>query len=113
MEPDYTQVLYSILVGLFSSLFSIFTIIICIYYIVKMGSKIEGTLMIIASSISLLCSIATQIGVLYIKTWGTNDYLHFTYIIQGFAFLGSLLFIIGFFILIRKVIHYKSLISKN
>ena len=113
MEPDYTRILYAILIGVITSFFSIFTIIICIYYTVKVGWKTEGVLLITGSSISILCAIATQIGVLYSSTWSADGYLQFTYSIQGISFVGSLLFTIGFLQLILKIIRYTSQISKN
>ncbi|MEW7291576.1 hypothetical protein [Aquimarina sp. 2304DJ70-9] len=104
MEPSLTETLYYIFLGLLTSMGQVLIIAICIYYLFKIGAKADSILLLIGSIISLVCTLATTVGALYAKIWGTEAYLQFTYILQGFSFVGSLLFLIGFFILVRRVI---------
>ncbi|GAA4272122.1 hypothetical protein U6A24_11495 [Aquimarina gracilis] len=104
MEPSFTEIIYYIFFGLLTSLGQVFILAICLYYTFKIGTKPDSILLLLGSVIWLLCSITTRVGVLYAKVWGSELYLTFTYVLQGFLFLGSLLFVIGFFLLIRRTL---------
>ncbi len=108
MEPTITKILFQIFLGLITSLGQVCILAICIYYILKAGSKSDGALLCTGSVIWLFCSVSQSVGTLYISIWGTTGFQLFTYIIQGCSMLGSLLFVLGFFILIRKVIQNKN-----
>ncbi len=90
------------------SIGQVFIVLITIYYIVKSGSKLDGILMLTGSCLSLLCSIFIQVGALL---WEAETYAFSMYIISGISTLGSVLFVIGFFLLIRKFL--KNTISTN
>ncbi len=111
MEPSITETLYYVFLSLLTSMGQVLIIAICIYYLFKIGAKVDSILLLIGSIISLLCVIATTVGALYAKIWGAETYLQFTYILQGFSFIASLLFLIGFFILVRRVIKNIELIK--
>ncbi len=104
MEPSLTEVIYTIFLGLLTSMGQVFILAICLYYLYKIGSKADSILLLLGSIIWLLCSIFTLVGISYANVWGSEKYLTFTYILQGFSFVGSLLFVIGFFLLIRRTL---------
>ncbi|WP_024771167.1 hypothetical protein [Aquimarina macrocephali] len=107
MGQDITEIIKHIFLGILTSIPQLVIVILCIYYITKIGSKTEAILLTTGSIISLLCGISNVVGATYISTLGVDSYVIFIYIIQGFSFLGSILFVIGFFILIRKIIKSK------
>ena len=113
MEPTLLEILYYIFLGLITSGGQVLIFILSIYYWAKTGSKVDSILLVVGSSISLITLILIQIGVLYASVWGKEVYLQFTYLTQGISFIGSLLFVIGFFLLIRKIIKYTLHISKT
>ncbi len=104
MEPSITKILSFILLGILTSMGQVLILGICLYYIYKIGSKKDSILVLLGSMIWLLCSISTLVATLYVRVWGTETYQLVTYAIQGFSFFGSLLFVIGFFLLIRRVV---------
>ncbi|WP_109852355.1 hypothetical protein [Aquimarina sp. AU58] len=106
MELSITEIIKYIFLGIITSIPQLVITILCIYYIIKVGSKTEGILLTTGSIISLLCGISNTVGTTYISTLGTDTYLTYIYVIQGFSFLGSILFVIGFFLLIKKTIKY-------
>ncbi|WP_103070516.1 hypothetical protein [Aquimarina sediminis] len=109
MVPSITEIITHIFFGLAASIPQVFIVVICLYYIFKKGSKIEGVLLVSGSILSLLCALSTQIGVLFSQVWGADSYLTYTYVFYGISFIGSVLFVIGFFILVRKTIKHKVL----
>lgn len=113
MELDILEIIKYIFLGLLTSIPQIIIVVLCIYYLYKVGTKTEGILLTTGSTISLLCGVASVVGASYFSGFGVDSYLTFTYIVQGFSFIGSILFVIGFFLLIRKTIKNKSLLSKN
>lgn len=104
MEPSLAEIIYYIFLGLLTSMGQVFIFVICLYYIFKIGTKADSILLLLGSIIWVLCGVSALIGTLYAKVWGSELYLTFTYILQGFSFVGSLLFVIGFFLLIRRVL---------
>jgi hypothetical protein len=106
MEQDITEIIKHIFLGIITSIPQLVIAILCIYYILRVGLKTEGILLTTGSIISLLCGISNIVGATYISTLGVDSYVTFIYFIQGFSFLGSVLFVIGFFLLIKKAIKY-------
>ncbi|EZH74004.1 hypothetical protein ATO12_14090 [Aquimarina atlantica] len=106
MELSITEILKYFFLGIITSIPQLVIAILCIYYIIKVGSKTDGILLTTGSIISLLCGISNTVGTTYISTLGADTYLTYIYVIQGFSFLGSILFVIGFFLLIKKTIKY-------
>lgn len=109
MGQDITEIIKHIFLGILTSIPQLVIVILCIYYIVKIGSKTEAILLTTGSMISLLCGVSNVVGATYISTLGVDSYVIFIYIIQGFSFFGSILFVIGFFLLIKKTIKNKVL----
>lgn len=106
MEQGITEIIKHIFLGIITSIPQLVIAILCVYYIIKVGLKTEGVLLTTGSIISLLCGISNIVGATYISTLGVDSYVTFIYFIQGFSFLGSVLFVIGFFLLIKKTIKY-------
>ncbi len=106
MEQNIIEVIKHIFLGIITSIPQLVITILCIYYIIKVGLKTEGVLVTTGSIISLLCGISNIVGATYISTLGADTYVTFIYFVQGFSFLGSVLFVIGFFLLIKKTIKY-------
>ncbi|MEW7277411.1 hypothetical protein ABW636_02300 [Aquimarina sp. 2201CG1-2-11] len=104
MNPTIFEILYQILLGFAISIGEVFVLIICIYYLFKTGIKTDSVLLLLGSIFIIMNVILTHIGILYSQIWGMDSYLLYTYFTRGIYFLGSILFVIGFFYLIRKVI---------
>ncbi|PKV50518.1 hypothetical protein ATE84_2576 [Aquimarina sp. MAR_2010_214] len=113
MGLDITEIIKYLFQGVLTSIPQLVIVILCIYYLIKVGSKIDGVLLTIGSIISILCNISNVVGAVYISTLGVDSYVIYLYIIQGFSILGSILFAIGFFILIRKIIKNKVYLSNT
>ncbi|WP_299222324.1 hypothetical protein [uncultured Aquimarina sp.] len=84
---------------------------IAIYYLNKMKSKTEGILILIGNIIILLSIIVnTLLFVMFMdETW---EHMTYSYILSGInilSFIGSMLFVAGTFLLIKRVIKTKSL----
>ncbi len=107
INSGFFEILSMIFVGLISSIPYIFTLIISIYYRKKTGSKKDSTLLILGNIILILCSISQTISTIFIRSWGTEIYTYFIYSINGISFLASILFTIGFLLLVRKMVKYK------
>ncbi len=114
MESDIIKVVTNIFISFLTSLPQIIIVILCLYYLYKVTSKTEGILLAAGSIISLLCSVSIFMASSYISHFEQiNSYETLVYISHGLSFFGSILFTIGFFLLIRKTIKNKSLLSKN
>lgn len=109
MESSILEIVKYIFLGLLTSIPQLIIVILCVYYIFKTGSKTEGILLTIGSITSLLCDVSNVVGAMSVNTLRADSYVTFTYIVQGFSFLGSVIFVIGFFLLIKKTIKYISI----
>ena len=103
MEPSLSEIIYYIFLGLVTSLGELFMLVICIYYLTKRGPKADSLLLVIGSSLSIVGAIISRVSILYISVWGADKYAIFSYFLQGFFFLCSLLFTVGFLLLIRRI----------
>jgi len=103
MGPSLSEIIYYIFLGLVTSLGQLFMLVICIYYLFKRGPKTDSLLLVIGSSLSIIGSITSRVGIAYASTWGSDKYLVFSYFLQGFFFLSSLLFAVGFLLLVRRI----------
>ena len=110
MEPSLSEIIYYIFLGLATALGEIFMLVICIYYLTKRGPKADSLLLVIGSSLSIVGAIISRVSILYISVWGADKYAIFTYFLQGFFFLCSLLFTVGFLLLIRRITKKTTLI---
>jgi len=105
------MIIMQILRILFFSIPTLLFIGMAIYYLNKMKSNTEGMLILIGNILILLSSIAnTLLFSLYMDE--ASKFITYSLIVSGInilAFIGSALFVIGVFILIKKMIKTKSL----
>ncbi|SHI57846.1 hypothetical protein [Aquimarina spongiae] len=103
MGPSISEIIYYIFLGLVTSLGQLFLVAICVYYLFKRGPKADSLLLVIGSGLSILGTITSRVGIGYATTWGSDKYLIFSYFLQGLFFLSSLLFAVGFLLLVRRI----------
>jgi len=108
MESDVSQILIQLMTGLLYSIPTIIFIIISVYYLIKMGPKTDGIFILIGNIIILLSIIAHQVLFLNVQNITTELFSWISAAINIFSFLGSTLFVIGIFLLIKRVIKTKS-----
>ncbi|WP_299260680.1 hypothetical protein [uncultured Aquimarina sp.] len=111
METDISQVLVQSLTGLFYVLPTLVFIIISSYYLMKMGGKMDGILILVGNIIIFLSSIINQVLFIQLSVYQSWDGYYYSYIstaLSILSFIGSILFVAGTFLLIRKVIKTKS-----
>ncbi|WP_299248544.1 hypothetical protein [uncultured Aquimarina sp.] len=112
METDISQVLIQSLTGLFYVLPTIVFIIISGYYLMKMGSKTDGILILIGNIIIFLSTVVGQILFIQLsisQTWDVGSYSYISTALGILSFIGSILFVVGIFLLMKRVIKTKSL----
>ncbi|WP_298547983.1 hypothetical protein [uncultured Aquimarina sp.] len=112
METDISQVLIQSLTGLFYVLPTIVFIIISGYYLMKMGSKTDGILILIGNIIIFLSTVVGQILFIQLsfgQTWDVDAYSYISTALGILSFIGSILFVVGIFLLMKRVIKTKSL----
>ncbi|SEM23546.1 hypothetical protein SAMN04487910_4506 [Aquimarina amphilecti] len=112
MEADITQIIIQLLMGLAYAIPTLFFIVISIYYLLKMGSQIDGILILIGNVIIFLCIVIGRILFIqfaFYQQWEGNMYSYITTAISIVSVIGSILFAIGIFLLMKKVIKTKSL----
>lgn len=112
MESDVAPVIIQLLTGLFYAIPTIIFIVISIYYLMKIGSKTEGVLILIGNIILFLSIVVNQILFIQLSVYQSWDSYYYSYIstaLSILSFIGSILFVIGVFLLMKKVIKTKSL----
>ncbi|WP_299441041.1 hypothetical protein [uncultured Aquimarina sp.] len=112
MEANTPQILIQLLLGLVYSIPTIFFIIISIHYLLKMGSTTDGILILLGNSILLLSSILGKIAwiqLVFYQKWEGEIYSYVNIVLGTISFIGSVLFVIGVFLLVKKVLKTKSL----
>ncbi|MDH7444104.1 hypothetical protein [Aquimarina sp. 2201CG14-23] len=112
MESNISQVLIQLLTGLFYALPTIAFIVISIYYLLKTGTKTDGILILIGNIIIFLSIVLGRILFIQLavyQKWEGETYSYLSTGISALSFIGSILFVVGTFLLIRKVIKTKSL----
>ncbi|WP_299189481.1 hypothetical protein [uncultured Aquimarina sp.] len=114
MDIDTPQIIIQLLMGLVYAIPTIFFIAISIYYLSKMKSQIEGILILIGNVIIFLCIIIGRILFIqfaFYQKWEGTIYSYITTAISIVSVVGSILFAVGIFLLMKKVIRTKSLTS--
>ncbi|AXT53635.1 hypothetical protein D1818_23445 [Aquimarina sp. BL5] len=112
MESDVAPVIIQLLTGLFYAIPTIIFIVISIYYLMKIGSKTDGVLILIGNIILFLSIVVNQILFIQLSVYQSWDGYYYSYIstaLSILSFIGSILFVIGVFLLMKKVIKTKSL----
>ncbi|AXT55839.1 hypothetical protein J8L88_20630 [Aquimarina sp. MMG015] len=114
MEADITQIIIQLFIGLAYAIPTLFFIIISIYYLLKMGSQIDGILILAGNVIIFLCIVIGRILFIqfaFYQKWEGTIYSYITTAISIVSVIGSILFAVGVFLLMKKVIKAKSLTS--
>ncbi len=97
--------LLSRIVGIISYVLPIFLfIVLSIYYISKAGLKTEGLFILIGNILIFIVAITHQFLYIYIDSWGFRLYTIINIGVNAISFIGSLLFLIGFFLLIKRTL---------
>jgi glucan phosphoethanolaminetransferase (alkaline phosphatase superfamily) len=82
-------------------------IILAIYYINKNGSTKEGLLVLIGNILILIVAIIHRFLYTFIDSWGFDVYAIINTGVNAISFIGSILFLIGFYMMIQKIIKNK------
>lgn len=107
MDADISQIIIQLLMGFLYGLPTLAFIIICLYYLKKVGSVIDGILLLIGNSIIFITIILGQIAMIYFvhyRTWEANTYTYITIGNNVLSFIGSILCVVGLFLLVKRVI---------
>ncbi|WP_103864859.1 hypothetical protein [Aquimarina sp. I32.4] len=104
IDTDFSEILLRITGIIFYIIPIIVFIILAIYYISKVGSTKEGILILIGNILLFIVAIIHQFLFMLVDSWGFNLYSIINSGVNFIAFIGSILFIIGFYLLIKKAI---------
>ncbi|WP_062059032.1 hypothetical protein [Aquimarina longa] len=88
-------------------------IVLSIYYINKVGNTKEGTFILVGNILILVVAIIHQFLFRFIDNLGVDIYTFINLICNLVAFIGSILFVIGFFMIIKKNIKNDTITFKN
>ncbi|WP_035095769.1 hypothetical protein [Aquimarina megaterium] len=106
-SSNVSEIIHRIIGGLFYILPILLFIILTIYYISKKGTTKEGVLILIGNILILVVAVLHQFIYRFVDSWGFDAYLIINSGINTISFIGSILFIIGFYIMIQKIIKNK------
>lgn len=107
MSSNFSEILLRITGSFFYILPILLFIILAIYYMSKTQSSKEGTLILIGNILILMVAIVHQFLYLFIDNLGFDLYSIINVAINGISFVGSILFLIGVYMMIQKVIKTK------
>ncbi len=111
MEINTSQILIQLLLALAYAIPTIFFIVISIYYLLKMGSRTDGILILAGNIVILLSIILSRILFIqfaFYEKWQGEMYSYVSSAINVISFMGSLAFAIGVFLLMKKIIKTKT-----
>ncbi len=109
MESNFTDMLLRVIGILFYAVPVLFFIILAIYYISKADAKIPGILILIGNILILLVVITNQFLYLYIEDWGIDLFSLVSVVVNAISFVGYVLFLIGFFMIIQKLLKKQNI----
>ena len=104
MTSNFSEILLRVLGSLFYILPILLFIILAIYYMGKTQSSKEGTLILIGNILILIVAILHQFLYLFIDDFGFDLYTIINIGINTISFIGSVLFLIGVYIMVQKII---------
>ncbi len=107
---DSSQIIIQLLIALLYAIPTVLLILIILYYIIKKGAKIDGILMLIGNIIVLIATIISKIlfiQLVHYQKWEATSYSYMIAVINIISFIGSLAFVIGLLLLIRKIVKNK------
>ncbi|KZS38601.1 hypothetical protein AWE51_13455 [Aquimarina aggregata] len=111
MNADTSQILIQALTGLFYAIPTLLFIGIGIHYLIKKGNTTDGIFIVIGNIIILLSIVIGKILFIQFVVYQKWDSTVYTYIISAInivSFIGSILFVIGLFLLTKKVIKVNN-----
>ncbi|WP_152538590.1 hypothetical protein [Aquimarina macrocephali] len=106
-NSNLSEIIHRFIGGLFYMLPILVFIILTIYYMSKKGATKEGVLILIGNILILIVAILHQFIYKFVDSWGFDIYLIINSGINTISFIGSILFIIGFYMMIQKIIKNK------
>ncbi len=107
MDVNMPSIIVQLLLGIVYALPTMACIIISLYYLKKAGSTIDGVLILIGNSILCTTIILSQVFmVLFVhyRKWSTDIYSYITMGTGVLSFIGSILFVVGLSLLVKRVI---------
>ncbi|WP_109300195.1 hypothetical protein [Aquimarina sp. AU474] len=107
---DLSQIIIQLLMALLYAIPTLLFIIISAYYIMNKGAKTDGLLILIGNIIIILSTIIGKIlfiQFVYYQKWESTMYSYIVTAVNIFSFIGAMLFVVGLFLLIRKVVKNK------
>ncbi len=106
---DMLDILMRISGILFFTLPIIFFVILAVYYINKVGKTREGMMVLIGNILIFIVAVIHQFLYLLIDALGYEIFSFINITINFISFIGSVLFLIGFYFIIKKVINTTKL----
>ncbi len=107
MGFDFSEILLRVSGALFYILPIILFIILAIYYNSKIGSTKEGILILVGNILILIVAILHQFLYTLVESWGFELYAIINFGVNAISFIGSILFLIGLFLMMKKLIKAK------
>ncbi|EZH74003.1 hypothetical protein ATO12_14085 [Aquimarina atlantica] len=106
-SSNVSEIILRVTGALFYILPILVFIILTIYYMSKKGTTKEGILILIGNILILIVAILHQFLYMFIDSWGFDIYSIINTGVNTISFIGSILFLIGFYIMIQKIIKNK------
>ena len=113
MQSDIFATILDTLLSILYFIPKIVLLILSIYYLYKAGKSKDGILILIGTIISMIDFISFRV-LLYLYSLDIFDHQMYTYIsfvVNAISSIGYIIFTIGIYFLIKKVIQLKSLSS--
>lgn len=107
IESNFSEILLRVTGALFYIFPIILFIILAIYYNSKVGSTKEGVLILVGNILILIVAIIHQFLFTFVDSWGFDVYAIINAGVNAISFIGSILFLIGLYMMIQKLIKAK------
>ncbi|GAA4277997.1 hypothetical protein [Aquimarina mytili] len=112
MDANTPSIIIQLLLGIVYALPTVAFIIISLYYLKKAGSTIDGVLILIGNIIiftTIILNQASMVLFVYYRKWSADVYSYITMGTGILSFIGSILFIVGLSLLVKRVVkNYTS-----
>ncbi len=101
-SSNFPEILSRIAGTLFYILPIFLFVILAIYYVSNVGTKLEGVFVLVGNILILLVAISHQFLYLFIDSWGFELFSFINIGVNAISFVGYLLFLIGFLKIIQQ-----------
>ncbi|MCK8520785.1 hypothetical protein M0D21_04375 [Aquimarina sp. D1M17] len=111
---DTSQIIIQLLMGLVFAIPTLFFIGIGLFYISKVGTKTDGLLFLIGNIVILLSIIINKILFVQFIVYQNMEATTYSYVLYAtniLSFIGSILFAIGLYLLVKKAVKLNN--TKN